>query len=62
MPISWRELDKIKPNEITMKQALKRLKEKILGKIFLKLTNYNNLFNMLKIKKFIYQLTTIMNF
>ena len=28
MPISWSELDKIKPNEITMDMALKRLKRK----------------------------------
>lgn len=28
MPISWRELDKIKPNEITMEEAVKRLKRK----------------------------------
>ncbi len=28
MPISWNELDKVKPNEITIKEALKRLKRK----------------------------------
>lgn len=28
MPIKWSELDKIKPNEITLKKALKRLKRK----------------------------------
>ena len=28
MPISWKELDKVKPNEITMDMALKRLKRK----------------------------------
>ncbi len=28
MPISWRELDKVKPNEITIDMALKRLKRK----------------------------------
>lgn len=28
MPIFWQELDKIKPNEITLKKALKRIKEK----------------------------------
>jgi len=28
MPIKWSELDKIKPNEITLKDALKRLKRK----------------------------------
>lgn len=28
MPISWRELDKVKPNGITMKEAIKRLKKK----------------------------------
>ncbi len=28
MPISWRELDKVSPNEITMKDALQRLKRK----------------------------------
>ena len=28
MPIAWSELDKIKPNEITMDKALKRLKKK----------------------------------
>ena len=28
MPISWRELDKIKPNEITIDKAIKRLKKK----------------------------------
>lgn len=28
MPIKWSELDKIKPNEITIKEALKRLKRK----------------------------------
>lgn len=28
MPISWRELDKIKPNEITLKKALERIKKK----------------------------------
>ena len=28
MPIKWSELDKIKPNEITMKKALERLKRK----------------------------------
>lgn len=28
MPISWRELDKIKPDEITMDEAIKRLKRK----------------------------------
>ena len=28
MPISWRELDKVSPNEITMKDAIQRLKRK----------------------------------
>ena len=28
MPIRWSELDKIKPNEITLKDAIKRLKRK----------------------------------
>jgi len=28
MPISWEELDKIKPNEITIKEALKRINKK----------------------------------
>ena len=28
MPIKWNELDKIKPNEITMKEALKRINKK----------------------------------
>ena len=28
MPIKWSELDKIKPNEITIKTALKRLRNK----------------------------------
>ena len=28
MPISWKELDTIKPNEITIAEALKRLKRK----------------------------------
>ena len=28
MPISWQELDKIKPDEITLKEAIKRLKRK----------------------------------
>ncbi len=28
MPIKWSELDKVKPNEITIKEALKRLKRK----------------------------------
>ena len=28
MPITWNELDKIKPNEITLKKALKKIKEK----------------------------------
>lgn len=27
-PISWNELDKVKPNEITLKEALKRIKKK----------------------------------
>ena len=27
MPIKWTELDKIKPNEITIKSALERLKK-----------------------------------
>jgi len=36
MPISWDELDKIKPNEITMKKALKRIKLKDPWKDFFK--------------------------
>ena len=28
MPISWNELDKIKPDEITIEQALKRIKRR----------------------------------
>lgn len=28
MPIAWNELDKVKPNEITMEEAIKRLKRK----------------------------------
>ena len=28
MPITWDELDKIKPNEITIDEAIKRLKKK----------------------------------
>ena len=28
MPIFWNELDKIKPNEITMREAIKRTKRK----------------------------------
>lgn len=28
MPIAWNELDKIKPNEITIYKAIKRLKKK----------------------------------
>ena len=28
MPIAWNELDKIKPDEITMEMAIKRLKRK----------------------------------
>ena len=28
MPIKWNELDKIKPNEITMKEALKKINKK----------------------------------
>ena len=28
MPIAWNELDKIKPNEITLKKALKKIKER----------------------------------
>jgi len=28
MPISWKELDEVKPNEITIKKALERLKKK----------------------------------
>ena len=28
MPISWNELDKIKPDEITIEEAIKRLKRK----------------------------------
>lgn len=28
MPISWQELDKIKPNEITINNVFKRLKKK----------------------------------
>ena len=28
MPISWDEIDKVKPNEITIKTALERLKNK----------------------------------
>ena len=28
MPISWKELDKVKPNEIGIEEALKRLKRK----------------------------------
>ena len=28
MPISWNELDKIKPDEITIEMAIKRLKRK----------------------------------
>ena len=35
-PISWKELDKIKPNEITIKEALKRIKLKDPWKDFFK--------------------------
>lgn len=35
-PISWKELDKIKPNEITLNKALKKLKEPNPWKNFLK--------------------------
>jgi len=36
MPISWNELDTIKPNEITLKKALERLKQKDPWKNFFK--------------------------
>lgn len=28
MPIAWNELDKVKPDEITIEKAIKRLKRK----------------------------------
>lgn len=35
-PLSWNELDKVKPNEITMKEAMKRIKKKDPWKDFFK--------------------------